>query len=315
MAAKPSSLPRWADVGGAIVEPPDGKKDVGWVTGEKPPAQYFNWWKNLVYQWTDYLDDGSFTGAFALASDISPAAITGSQNDYNPTSLSTAQVIRQDLSGNATLTGLAGGADGRILILINIDAAFKLTLTDEDAGSSAANRFSLGGSSVILEPGGSVILIYDSTSTRWRVAAAHKCSREITFYIPGRAGYELTSGWSKNAAGYATPTAAAALGFGLGMLALGDRITNVAAAIQADNVNTLTLSLQKITGGGSHTTEGTPDVSTTGGGTQFEALAVGDMSSVDIGTDGACEIVVEASASDTDLRLYFVSVTVTRRIA
>jgi hypothetical protein len=53
---KPSSLPRWANVGGAIVEPSPGKKDVGWVPPERPGAQYFNWLLNLIYQWIVWLD-------------------------------------------------------------------------------------------------------------------------------------------------------------------------------------------------------------------------------------------------------------------
>lgn len=49
--AKPSSLPRWADVGGDIVEPTSGKKDKGWEGAERPAGQYFNWLLNLIYQW------------------------------------------------------------------------------------------------------------------------------------------------------------------------------------------------------------------------------------------------------------------------
>jgi hypothetical protein len=53
---KPSTLPRWADQPSAqIVEPNDGKKGIGWVPGEEPPAQYFNWWQRLVYDWIQWL--------------------------------------------------------------------------------------------------------------------------------------------------------------------------------------------------------------------------------------------------------------------
>ena len=62
MSTKPTSLPRWADVSGDIVEPTSGKKDVGWVSDEEPPAQYFNWLLNLIYLWTRYLSDGVFDG-------------------------------------------------------------------------------------------------------------------------------------------------------------------------------------------------------------------------------------------------------------
>lgn len=52
---QPTELPRWADVGGDIVEPNSAKKDVGWVSAERPPAQYFNWILNLIYQWIEWL--------------------------------------------------------------------------------------------------------------------------------------------------------------------------------------------------------------------------------------------------------------------
>jgi hypothetical protein len=62
MATKPTSTPRWANVGGDIVEPNAGKKDIGWAAGERPPAQYKNWLLNLAWQWFEYLSDGVFTG-------------------------------------------------------------------------------------------------------------------------------------------------------------------------------------------------------------------------------------------------------------
>ncbi len=57
--ARPSAYPRWADVSGDIVEPTSGKKDVGWVAGEKPPAQYFNWILKNIYDWVVHFDRGS----------------------------------------------------------------------------------------------------------------------------------------------------------------------------------------------------------------------------------------------------------------
>jgi hypothetical protein len=53
---RPLTFPRWADAGGAIVVPTSGKLDIGFVPGERPPAQYVNWFQNLDYQWLQYLD-------------------------------------------------------------------------------------------------------------------------------------------------------------------------------------------------------------------------------------------------------------------
>ena len=62
MATKPlsSTLPRWADtVAGdpaKVSEPASGKKDIGWVVGEKPPAQWKNWLQLQIYNWLVWLD-------------------------------------------------------------------------------------------------------------------------------------------------------------------------------------------------------------------------------------------------------------------
>lgn len=58
--AKPTLKPRWATTVTAdptrYVEPPAGKKDIGWDVGERPPAQYENWLRGTTGQWIDWLD-------------------------------------------------------------------------------------------------------------------------------------------------------------------------------------------------------------------------------------------------------------------
>ncbi len=55
--AQPASLPRWATIGAVITVPPSGQLDTGWVVNQAPPAGYFNWYMNLVYQWTVYVQN------------------------------------------------------------------------------------------------------------------------------------------------------------------------------------------------------------------------------------------------------------------
>lgn len=56
MATKPTDLPEWASgMLADIVNPTGAKKALGWVTGEKPPAQYFNWLLNNIYMWAIWL--------------------------------------------------------------------------------------------------------------------------------------------------------------------------------------------------------------------------------------------------------------------
>jgi hypothetical protein len=116
------------------------------------------------------LDQAQFGAALALTGDITPSVISAQQNNYNPTGLSTANVLKLEASGSTqSITGIAGGADGRILILQNVGATYSLSLLNESGSSTDVNRFKLGQTSAVsIQPGYSFILIYDSTTQRWR---------------------------------------------------------------------------------------------------------------------------------------------------
>ncbi|MCW1908302.1 MAG: hypothetical protein KIH63_003080 [Candidatus Saccharibacteria bacterium] len=92
----------------------------------------------------------------------------GSANDV---AISTASLYLLDTSGAAqTITGIVAGRDGQILTLVNTDAALSVTITDNDAASSAANRISTGlSASVSLAPGAAITLVYDAASSLWRM--------------------------------------------------------------------------------------------------------------------------------------------------
>lgn len=114
----------------------------------------------------------TFTGAvnvsqaLKLSGSLFPAQLTASVNNYNPAGLSTATVIRLDANAAWDITGLAGGADGRFMLLEN-GSAFPIRLTNADAASLAANRFQFGVPR-ILEAGRTILIIYDGGSTCWR---------------------------------------------------------------------------------------------------------------------------------------------------
>jgi hypothetical protein len=109
----------------------------------------------------------------ALSGDISPSQLTADQNDWSPTSLATSSVIRIDTDNVRQITGIAGGADGRILTLIVLETAQgPVILRDQNTGSTAGNRFILGARRIWLWPGDIATLLYDSTSSRWRLLAS-----------------------------------------------------------------------------------------------------------------------------------------------
>lgn len=115
------------------------------------------------------IDDHEHAGSpesFALTGDISPSQITSNQNDYNPTGLSTATVLRLSTDASRNITGLQGGADGRLIFIHNVGSN-NIVLKDADTNSSAANRFAFSADITMAADDG-VILQYDSTSSRWR---------------------------------------------------------------------------------------------------------------------------------------------------
>jgi hypothetical protein len=110
----------------------------------------------------------TFSQALLLTGTITPTALAADQNDYNPTGLATASVIRQDGgAADRNITGLTAQNAGTVIFFENIGATNKLVLKDSSASSSAANRFLLG-SDITLSQNQSAMLWYDSTSSRWR---------------------------------------------------------------------------------------------------------------------------------------------------
>lgn len=98
---------------------------------------------------------------------ITPAQITANQNDYAPTGFATASVLRLDTDAFRTITGIAGGAAGRIIIIQNVGANI-LAFASEDSGSTAANRFYVpSGTGFHLEQYGTAMFYYDGTFSRW----------------------------------------------------------------------------------------------------------------------------------------------------
>lgn len=132
-------------------------------------------------------------GSWALSGDISPAQIAANQNDYNPTGLSTAAVIRVTTDAERTVTGLAGGADGRVAVWMNVGATNNLVLANEDAASTAANRFALGRNRLV-PPGGTLALWYDSISSRWRPFSLFGKQWTVTRLTSGSGTYNPPTG-------------------------------------------------------------------------------------------------------------------------
>jgi hypothetical protein len=111
----------------------------------------------------------SLSRGLALTGIVSPPQITANQNDYNPTGVATASVLQVSADASRNITGLAGGAEGRVVSLINIGGQ-PIVLADESTSSSATNRFALGANLTVAAKQ-AAILRYDGTAARWRLIA------------------------------------------------------------------------------------------------------------------------------------------------
>jgi len=121
-------------------------------------------------------DAGSDAATMAFTGEIAPVVtaqtqITSDQNDYDVGArLRTAVSISSDAARNITGIDATNVLSGGLLLIQNT-GGFAITLKDESASSTAANRFALS-ADIVLNPDDGCILQYNTTSSRWRAIAA-----------------------------------------------------------------------------------------------------------------------------------------------
>ena len=110
----------------------------------------------------------TFPGPLFLSGTLTPSAFQGNVNDYNPAGLARPwRCASAAVPSDRTITGLAGGSDGRIITITNIGATNSLVLANESGSSTAANRFLIPANTT-LPVNTSLAFRYDGTSSRWR---------------------------------------------------------------------------------------------------------------------------------------------------
>ena len=108
---------------------------------------------------------------FALPGTIS-ATLAADQDNWSPTGLSGAVSIRIDGgAASRNITGLQGGASGRIITFHNVGSPNNIVLVNNSSSSSAGNRFLIG-NDVTLLPDQSYSIVYDATSSAWRARSS-----------------------------------------------------------------------------------------------------------------------------------------------
>ncbi|MGE0604837.1 MAG: DUF2793 domain-containing protein [Xanthobacteraceae bacterium] len=156
----------------------EGRAEFGLVGGDdfklKVSADGEDWVESLIVDPAS--GSVSFARGLALEGEVSPAEIGADQNDYAPSGFAGASVLRLSTDATRSLTGLAGGAAGRVVIIQNIGGS-PLRLKNENAASSAANRFALS-ADITLAANQCAVLRYDAGASRWRALAAPSAAPE-----------------------------------------------------------------------------------------------------------------------------------------
>jgi hypothetical protein len=132
---------------------------------------------NQVYEWEEsdtglrwaFVNGAWVQGVSGFGATISPGSLGGNQNNYSPAGLATAGLVRLTASVPINITGLlAPTPTNQTLVLAILTGSSTITLTSEDASSTAANRFGIP-ANIALAAELSAMLAYDATSARWRV--------------------------------------------------------------------------------------------------------------------------------------------------
>ncbi len=107
-------------------------------------------------------------GDIALRQTTLPALAAGNNNNLAIGNFSYIRISSN--AGGSTITGISGGVDGKIVIILN--TANNLTIADLNGASAAANQIqTLSGANLTTVGPGMITLIYDATVSNWIVMA------------------------------------------------------------------------------------------------------------------------------------------------
>lgn len=152
-------------------------EDQAAVPGGSPAAGYATIWvrdSDTCLVLTDSSGtDFDLTTAANIITDDNEDGYT--VDDYNPVfdECSVKNVVRFDgyMFGDTTITGIEAPSKAIEIAIVNISPDFDLIFTHADTGSNAANRILIGNNlaSLTLAENDVITLLYDITSSRWRV--------------------------------------------------------------------------------------------------------------------------------------------------
>ena len=141
---------------------------------------------------------------FLIAEELTPPQITANQNNYNPANFSTSNVLRLSTNASRDITGLASGVQGRVVMIHNVGTN-PIVLKNENASSTAANRFALN-ADVTISQSETLTLRYDGASSRWRLWGPNRVNFATDATNATNATNATTAAFATNAGNATTAT-------------------------------------------------------------------------------------------------------------
>lgn len=163
---------------------------------------------------------------------------TGSINDV---STSTTSYLQMTGVGSTTITGLANGSSGKTLLISN-QTGSGLTIKNESASSTAANRIQTGtGNDISIADKASAILIYNATTSRWSLLTGAATAPTLTYPVGNIAANDsnVTFTSADNRVQICTPTAARTYTLPSTSISAGDRFQFFNQSTTAANIITV----------------------------------------------------------------------------
>ncbi len=158
-----------------------------------------------VYDGTNWLIAGTldttnhvYKTYFAAGTSLTLQTLGASQNNYNPATLSVANRIPITATVPIQITGLAGGLDGRIVVLDVVAGSSIVQLVSLSASSTAANQFDIP-VAINISARHSVALFWSTQAAKWRVLGtlASAGPTQQTFTAGAGATYTTPAGCSR----------------------------------------------------------------------------------------------------------------------
>jgi len=124
-------------------------------------------WKILTL--TDNDGNVVLPGGLQFGGGYSSATLTANTNDLNIPNIAASSLVRLDATGNFQLTGIVvpNNTIAYFFSIFNVGTSGNILFKNNDTGSTAQNRFLLGGD-VTVQPGEGLSFIYDPLDQKWR---------------------------------------------------------------------------------------------------------------------------------------------------